>query len=391
MFTAFLTNLRSLRSISFRTISLAAVLLLCSAGPRLRAQEPAAQAQSPTQAPAWNPAQPETQPPLNVDRDPVPSLAPPPSAAAAAPAPPAPNTAGQLRKNQNGMYVYRTNVDEVLLNCTVVDEKGRIVTDLTPRDFRVWEDGVPERINSVEHEDSPVSMGILVDNSGSMRDKRAAVNEAAMNFLEASNPLDESFIVNFSERAYLDQGFTTSLTALDRGLSHFDPHGTTALYDAVAVSAGELAKYGKNRSQVILIITDGADNASELTLQQAIRRVQNLGGPVVYSIGLTYETPREEAIRARDALETLSGETGGVAYFANSPDDVSRIAAEVAHDIREQYVIDYHSSRPFSLGGYRTVRVEASAPRHGQLFVRTIRGYYAKPEAQPQGVQEASQ
>ncbi len=373
---------------------MAAATLLCLAGPRVFAQAqpaPAAQEQLPAPALIWNPTQPETQPPLNVDRDPVPSPAPPPVAASTLPAPAAPNTAAQLQKGRNGMYIYRTNVDEVLLNCTVVDEKGRIVTDLTQGDFRVWEDGVPEAINSVEHEDLPVSMGILVDNSGSMRDKRAAVNQAAMNFFQDSNPRDEAFVVNFSDRAYLDQGFTSSLTALDRGLERFDSHGTTALYDAVAASADQLAQRGRHRSQVLLIITDGADNASHLTLQDAIRRVQNLGGPVVYSIGLIYNTPRDEAAQARGDLETLSDDTGGIAYFPSSLDDVNRIAAEVAHDIREQYVIDYHSSRPFTTGGYRTVHIEAFAPHHGRLFVRTIRGYYAKPQQRPQGVQEASQ
>lgn len=378
MFSAFFRKLRPLPSLrAFRPILFLAAILLAGGASPLPAQTPPASAHSPAQAPAWNSTQPETQPPLNVDRDPMPSPEPPPSATVTAPTPSAPGSPSSLQKNQNGMYVYRTNVDEVLLNCTVVDEKGRIVTDLKPRDFRVWEDGVPETINSVEHEDLPVSMGILIDNSGSMRDKRAAVNQAAMNLLTASNPRDESFVVNFSDRAYLDQGFTTSLTALDRGLSRFDSRGTTALYDAVAASADELAHYGKHRSQAILIVTDGADNASRLTLQEAVRRVQNLGGPVVYSIGPIYDTPRNEAMEARDALETLSGDTGGVAYFLHSLADVSQTAAEVAHDIREQYVIDYHSSRPFSLGGFRTVHVEVSAPYHGRLYVRTIRGYYA--------------
>ncbi|MGB6722701.1 MAG: VWA domain-containing protein [Terracidiphilus sp.] len=330
------------------------------------------------------------QPPLDTDRDPIPSPDSVSNAVVTTP-PPTPSGAAPLQKNQNGMYIYRTNVDEVLLNCLVVDEKGQIVTDLTPGDFRVWEDGAPEHINSVEHQDLPVSMGILIDNSGSMRDKRSVVNAAAYNFLNESNPRDETFVVNFSDRAYLDQGFTSDLTALNRGLSRFDSRGTTALYDAVAASADELSKQGRHRSQALLIVTDGADNASHLPLQEAIRRVQNMGGPVVYSIGLIYDTPRDEAAQARSALEALSDKTGGIAYFPHSLQDVNSIAAEVARNIREQYVIDYHSSRPFSLGGFRMVHVEAAAPHHGKLFVRTIYGYYAQPEKQTQGVQEASQ
>ncbi len=323
-----------------------------------------------------DPTQPEMQPPLNVDRDPVPSIDP-----EALPAPVVANNGNnnprQAQQGKNGMYILHADVDEVLLNCTVIDDKGRTVTDLNQKDFRVWEDGVPQSINGFQHQDLPVSMGILVDNSGSMRDKRAAVNAAALNLLRDSNRKDAAFVVNFSDRAYLDQGFTTDLVALNRGLSHFDSRGTTALYDAVAASATELAKHAPERKQVLLIITDGADNASRLTLQQAIRRVQNLGGPVVYAIGLLYDTDKREARKAHEDLEQLAEETGGVAYFPASLGDVNSIAAEVASDIRDQYTVAYHSTKPASLGGYRTVHVEASAPGHKKLTVRTRRGYYA--------------
>jgi len=256
----------------------------------------------------------------------------------------------------------------------------------------VWEDGVAQTTTSFLHQDQPVSLGILVDNSGSMRDKRAAVNAAALALWRASNPQDAAFVVNFSDRAYLDQGFTANIDLLNRGLSHSDSRGTTALYDAVAASADELATHGKLPKQVLLVITDGADNASRLSLEQAIRRVQNLGGPVVYTIGLLFDTEKDEADRARSALEALSAETGGIAYFPRSLADVDNIAAEVAHDIRNQYTVGYHSSKPTSLGGYRTIRVEASGPRHGKLTVRTRNGYYAKkPAAQHAPTQTAQE
>jgi len=337
-----------------------------------------------------DPTKPEVQPPLNIDRDPISSpdreVAPPPAPALAMNQGPS-----KLEKTQNGLYTLHAEVDEVLLNCTVIDAKGRTVNGLTKDDFRVWEDGVPQPINSVVHEDLPVSMGILVDNSGSMRDKRGAVNAAAFNLLKDSNPQDEAFVVNFADRAYLDQGFTTNLVALDRGLSRFDSKGTTALYDAVAASADELSKHAKRRKEVLLIITDGADNASHLSLQEAIRRVQNLGGPVVYCVGLLFDTEGEETQRARNALEMLSEETGGIAYFPRSLQEVNGIAAQVARDIRNQYTVDYHSTRPERLGGYRTVRVEAYSPRLGKLNVRTKKGYYAKAEPTSFVVQEAKQ
>ena len=340
---------------------------------------------------------PEAQPPLNVDRDPIPSpdpVAPPPSAAngniAPGALPVATANSGDLQQ-QKGVYVLHTNVDEVILNCAVLDSKGQPVMDLTRENFRVWEDGAPAQVNSVQHLDLPVSMGVLIDNSGSMRDKRAAVNAAAFHLLESSNPQDEAFVVNFAERAYLDQRFTTDRVVLRRGISRSDPAGTTAMYDAVSAAASELAKDGKNRKQVLLIITDGADNASRLRLADAIRRVQGLGGPVVYTIGLLFDTERSEADRAKNDLETLSQETGGIAYFPRSLDDVYAIAADVARDIRQQYVVAYHSNKPFSLQGYRTVRVEATGTGRGQLYVRTKRGYFAQAEQSKEPINTVTQ
>ncbi|MGA8041497.1 MAG: VWA domain-containing protein [Terracidiphilus sp.] len=324
---------------------------------------------------------PEVQARLDVDRDPILSLDPESDALLSTESPLAPGQPGEIQKRQDGIYTMHEDVDEVLLNCAVVDEKGRLVTDLSRANFRVWEDGAPQATRSFLHQDLPVSLGILIDSSGSMLDKRMAVDEAALNLLKASNPEDATFIVNFSDRAYLDQGFTSNISALNRGLTHFDAKGTTALYDAVAAAADELANHGKLPKQVLLVITDGADNASRLNLDQTIRRVQNLGGPVVYTIGLLFGTNKEEAERARIALERLSKETGGIAYFPRSLQSVDSIAAEVARDIRDQYTIGYHSTKPASQGGYRVVRVEASAPKHGGMIVRTRKGYYAKKPA----------
>ena len=358
-----------LNSIRLRLLAVAFALACCAAITYAQAL-PAAAMQDPTR--------PEAQPPLDVDRDPIPSIDP---VEVQSPRPESATNANprQAQRGENGMYILHADVDEVLLDCAVIDEKGRTVENLTEKDFRVWEDGVPQTINAFQHQDAPVSMGILVDNSGSMRDKRGAVNAAAFNLLRASNPHDATFVVNFNDHAYLDQGFTSNLAALDRGLSRFDSRGTTALYDAVAASASELAGHATHRKKVLLIITDGADNASHLTLQQAIRRVQDLGGPVVYCIGLLYDADKEEYRQAHDALELLAQETGGVAYFPGSLQDVNQIAAQVANDIRDQYTIAYHSTKPASLGGYRFVRVEARARNQGKLSVRTRRGYYATP------------
>ncbi len=325
-----------------------------------------------------NPTQPEVQPPLDADRDPIPSpdivVPPPPTAASTAPAGP-----NEIRKGVNGVYTLHEDVDEVLLSCAVVDQKGRPVMDLGRPDFRVWEDGVPQTVTSFLHQDLPVSMGILIDSSGSMLDKRTAVDDAAMRLLTESNSRDSAFVVNFNTRAYLDQPLTMDRVALQRGINRFEARGETAMYDAVVASADELSHHAKEPKQVLLIITDGADNASRLTRDEAIRRVEGLGGPVVYTIGLLFDTDPRESQQARDDLNELASETGGIAYFPKSLDEVGEIASEVARDIRNQYVVGYHSTKAASLGGFRTVRVEAQASGYKQLTVRTRRGYYAKP------------
>jgi len=328
-----------------------------------------------------DPTRPEAQPRLDVERDPIPSPDPEAVSPNNTAAPLAPVRPGEIQKRQDGLYTMHQDVDEVLLNCAVVDERGRPVMDLSMGDFRIWEDATRQVADSFLHKDQPVSLGILVDNSGSMRDKRAAVNAAALDLLKASNPLDSAFIVNFSDRAFLDQGFTSNIDLLNRGLSRFDSKGTTALYDAVAASADELARNAKHPKQVLLVITDGADNASRLNLEETIRRVQDLGGPVVYTIGLLFENDEEEFERAKNALESLSRETGGIAYFPHSLQEVDSIASEVATDIRDQYTIGYHSTKSTSLGGYRLVHVEATSPKHRTLIVRTRRGYYASKPA----------
>ncbi|MGC2619905.1 MAG: VWA domain-containing protein [Acidobacteriaceae bacterium] len=263
-----------------------------------------------------------------------------------------------------------------------MDSNGHLVQDLPRDDFHVFEDNVPQAIVSFQHSDIPVSMGILVDNSGSMRDKRDAVNEAALDLVRASNPSDEAFIVNFSDEAFLDQDFTSDINKLREGLTHIESRGGTALYDAVAASADQLAQGARRPKQVLLIITDGEDNASTLNLEQTIRRVQDLQGPVVYSIGLLFgdDARGTEAHRARRALQLLSDETGGIAFFPHSLADVDSIAGEVARDIRNQYTLGYHSTKPMNEEGYRVVHVEAKAPHHGKLMVRTKAGYYPKPD-----------
>lgn len=278
----------------------------------------------------------------------------------------------------NGVYTFRANVQEVVLHATVVDDHQHLVTTLPRNAFTVFENGQPQQITNFRNADVPVAVGIVIDNSGSMRDKRAAVNQAAINFVRASNPGDQVFIVNFNDEAYLDQDFTADIGKLKDGLEHIESRGGTALYDAVIASADHLAKNARLEKKVILVVTDGEDNASQSSLEQAIRKLQAENGPTVYTIGILGDDhPR----RARHALEKIALETGGVAFFPKDVSDVDAITREVAHDIRNQYIITYKPSIPKTQdASFRTVKVEAHEKGYKNLQVRTRSGYYAGQE-----------
>jgi len=282
---------------------------------------------------------------------------------------------GQAPAEKSGdVYVFRKEVDEVTLHATVVDDKNRLVTDLDRNDFTVFEDGKPQKITSFRREDIPVAMGIVIDNSGSMRDKRQAVNAAAINFVKSSNLQDKMFVVNFNEDFFLDQDYTSSIPKLKDALERIEARGGTALYDAVVASSDHLKKSGLLEKKVLLVVTDGEDNASRESLEQAIRRLQEENGPTVYTIGLLGE---EHSKRARRALRQMAEETGGIAFFPQGLGEVDAITQQIAHDIRNQYTIGYKPSRPQSEGGFRTVKVDANAKGYKKLQVRTRSGYYA--------------
>lgn len=357
--------------------------LLCAG--LLYAQNPSGQAQSKPseQSPEVQPA--PLPPDIDANDPAIPVWLRPKSAPAststAAPAPPvnpagsAPeNRASEVSKSGSG-FTFRTHTDEVVLPVTVVDNKQHMVTSLTLNDFQVYEDDQPQHIMVCRREDVPVSIGILVDNSGSMRQKRAAVTKAVVNLVRASNPQDEAFVVNFNDEPYLDQDFTGNVNLLREALDRLDSRGGTALYDAVFAASDHLAKMAQREKKVLLVITDGEDNESRLSLEQAIRSVQDETGPVIYSIGILGSEGKQH--RAKRALESLSLQTGGVAFFPKNLDEVDEVSQQVARDIRNQYTIVYKSSNPQINGGYRKVKVLARGSGYKDLQVRTKSGYFA--------------
>jgi Ca-activated chloride channel homolog len=309
----------------------------------------------------------------------------PPRSSQPAPSQPQPETPPPDQKTpqqeqpatEPGGFVFHADVQEVLLHATVIDDKQRMVTNLDKNAFTVFEDGKQQVIKSFRHEDIPISLGIVIDNSGSMREKRAKVNKAALNLVRASNPQDEVFVVNFSDEFFLDQPFTSKISLLQNALEKYETRGGTALYDAVVASADELKRHGKLQKKILFVVTDGEDDASRESLEQAVRQLQEENGPTVYAIGLLGD---ERARRAKRALQTISERTGGIAFFPRTLDEVDQISSAVARDIRNQYTIGYKPTTPKTAGGYRAIRVEARASGHGKLTVRTRSGYYAGQE-----------
>ena len=282
-------------------------------------------------------------------------------------------------ESQGGIPVIRTDVNEVMLHATVIDDKQHIITNLDRAAFTVFEDGKPQNIISFHHVDIPVAMGIVIDNSGSMREKRAKVNQAALNLVRSSNPQDEVFIVNFNDEQYLDQDFTHDLRKMKEALEKIDARGGTALYDAVVASADHLKHNARLEKKVIFLVTDGEDNASSETLEQSVKLLQQEGGPSVYAIGILGDEDHPK--RAKKALQIIADHTGGIAFFPKTLDEVDAISRTIANDIRNQYAIGYKPSSPKKAGEFRQIRVEAKAKGHGKLVVRTKSGYYAGAEA----------
>jgi Ca-activated chloride channel family protein len=304
--------------------------------------------------------------------------------AASSPATPQQPPASQAQPPQENapsedtsIFVFKKDVEEVALHATVVDEKNHMVMSLPKTAFTVFENGHPQPMTSFRQEDIPVSMCIVIDNSGSMREKRDQVNKAALNLVRSSNPRDEVCVVNFNDEYYLDQPFTNKINLLKEALEKVEARGGTALYDAMVATSNEMKAHSRLQKKVLFVVTDGDDNASRESLEETVRNLQQENGPTVYAIGLLGS---EKIRRTRRALETVALATGGIAFFPKNLEEVDSISSTVAHDIRSQYTIGYKPTTPKSAGGYRTIKVEAKAKGYKKLVVRTRSGYYPGQE-----------
>ena len=291
-------------------------------------------------------------------------------------------TSPQQPEPVGGQFVFKKKVEEVALRAVVVDQQNHLIPSLNRDAFSVYEDGKLQKMTSFRQENVPLAMGILIDNSGSMSPKRQKVNEAVLNLVRSSNTHDEVFVVNFGEQYYLDQDFTDDVSKLKAALDRVETRGSTALYDAVVASAEHIRQAARIQQRVLLVVTDGKDNASQESVDEAVQQLQRADGPVVYVIGFIDET--KGASSTIQALQAISLKTGGTAYFPKDLSEIDAITKSIANDIRNQYVIGYKSSNPVSGHAYHAIEVQAyDAGRHN-LRVRTRAGYYSGAPASSQ-------
>jgi len=282
----------------------------------------------------------------------------------------APSALGQQRP------VFPTEIGVVVLDATVRNARGELVTDLDSAAFTVYENGRAQPVTLFRRDDVPVSLGIALDNSGSMRGKRAALEAAALTLVRASNPRDEIFVLNFADKTSIDVPFTRDIRVLEAGVARVDSIGGTALRDAIVTGEKYLTARGVHQRKALLVVTDGIDNASELSSEQ-VREGAKRSRAVIHFIGVLGDEDEGRVKRGRHELHELAEETGGLVYYPRTLEEAGAIALDLARQIRSQYTIGYSPENQGLDGSYRRIRVVARG--HVRLSVRTRAGYRAVP------------
>lgn len=277
--------------------------------------------------------------------------------------------------SQDTVFKLNVNVDLTELHVTVTDNLDRPVGNLKKENFRVFEDRKQQTISVFKHEDIPVSLGLVIDNSRSIEPRKQRLDAAAVSFVRKSNVDDEAFIVHFDDTARLARDFTHSILDLQDTLASVKPFGQTAIYDAL-VLALEHMEHAKHTKKAILLITDGVDNMSKHTLAEAVERTKR-SGVSVYVVGLLSVSGGQDA---EDSLIRIAEAGGGRAYFPQNVDQAKVAMERVANDLREQYTIGYFPSNDSQNGAWRSIRVEVVPPvgMHPSIVLTANyrRGYY---------------
>ena len=277
---------------------------------------------------------------------------------------------------QTDEFRISTDVYNVLLDVGVRDANGGYVSHLTKDDFHVEEDGVPQKISSFSDSDVPVTVGLVIDDSGSMRPKRAEVITAGLAFAGASNPMDEIFVINFNDKVRFglppSLPFSDNIKALATALERDQPIGRTTLYDAIAAALEHL-NMGTRDRKTLIVVSDGGDNASRHMLPDILQMIEE-SHATVYTVGLF---DLDDPDRNPRVLKRIASMSGGEAFLPEKLDDVIPICKKIAQDIRNRYTIGYVPARAAVKGVRHSIKVTASAPHHGRLIVQTRTSYVA--------------
>ncbi len=279
-----------------------------------------------------------------------------------------------LVEAQEPEFTLNVNVDLVELSVTVLDASDRHVTGLEAVNFEIFEDSVQQDVSLFLHEDRPVSLGLVIDNSRSMERKKARVDMAAVSFVRLSNPQDEAFLVHFDDTVRLAQEFTSDIGVLEETLESISPYGQTSMFDAL-MTALEKIKEGRYDEKAILLVSDGADNSSTAVFEQVLESVRQ-SEAAVYTIGVLNDSAAGQ--EARIALEALSDASGGRAFFPQTVDEIPALTENIARELRELYTLGYVPTNAGRDGSWRSVRVYVPMPPESpRLKINYRHGYYA--------------
>jgi Ca-activated chloride channel family protein len=284
----------------------------------------------------------------------------------------------QSPKAEISPHKLRLDVDLVLATVTVTDRSGRFVTGLEKENFKLTEDKVPQEITYFSSEDVPLSVGIILDVSGSMKDKLKTAVEAAITFMKGGSPDDEYFLVEFADKPLETAAFTSDIEKLRTRFMFSKAKGRTALYDAVYMGLTKL-EAGNNTKRALLLITDGEDNRSRYTFSNVKEFVKEKDTQM-YAIGITNTFSDAAAEQGRALLRDLAAISGGNSFFPSSVYNLENICKNIATELKYQYVLGYHSTNTAKDGDWRKIKVTAEFPNN-KLTVRAKPGYYGPSES----------
>jgi Ca-activated chloride channel family protein len=289
-------------------------------------------------------------------------------------------------RTSNRDEVFNIDTDLVLLDVTVVDQENNPIMSLKKEDFTVYEDKIKQTVDNVSREEVPVSFGLVIDTSGSMKSKLQTVSDASVSLIKQMRADDEAFVASFKAEPELVQDFTADRRELEEAISELYTSGGTALLDAIIATADYAQEKGKRRRKALVVISDGLEKNSSVKEKEVMEAIKE-DEVQVYLVGFIDEEMEEKSLfgkspakKAKDLLSRIADDSGGRAYFPKEISEIPAIAAQIAKDLRTQYVVSYYPSNDKRDGTFRNVQVGVNSQGSRKLIARTRRGYYARNE-----------